>query len=376
MHEKKIRGMKRKTNTMIKRIEEHTKIFPSTFYNDEYWYMPLPVSQAFIESHKIPRKVKRLCIQTLIDRVNHLIKIKPSDTHTYRVVTLISIENLWESQIIVFKNDDYFHNFFNRNNEFQRWISLSNEKLPFFHLMKSLYNEFIIYYIGGFQVVIPKYPDVPTLTKKQIDQITEIVFLKEITTQKCDAIFVFGGSHPGNWQAPLEAYRQGLGNQIIVTGGTSLHGMKHPSWNYGDLSDAEVIVTKLMEHGVPKDAILFEKNSLHSIANVMEAKKIFDFTKINQLLFVCKSLGAGRQYRVLKKHLPKTITCIPYTFDTSFDGEFTINRYNWMENEKSRSMIFGEYLRNVCYGRKGGIEPPEKEVHGLEEYVSYYYNLA
>nr|WP_170959898.1 hypothetical protein [Bacillus cereus] len=31
MHEKKIRGMKRKTNAMIKRIEEHTKTFPSTF---------------------------------------------------------------------------------------------------------------------------------------------------------------------------------------------------------------------------------------------------------------------------------------------------------------------------------------------------------
>ncbi len=178
---------------MIKRIEEHTKTFPSTFYNDEYWYMPLPVSQDFIESHKTPRKVKRLCIQTLIDRVNHLIKIKPSDTHTYRVVALISIENLWRSQIIVFKNDDYFHNFFNRNNEFQKWILLSNEidfwetwefqfvlllkccafkksfmmrmqsmkkrfgllesylkrvlsneKLPFFHLSKSLYNEFFI----------------------------------------------------------------------------------------------------------------------------------------------------------------------------------------------------------------------------------------
>lgn len=127
MHEKKIRGMKRKTNAMIKRIEEHTKMFPSTFYNDEYWYMPLPVSQNFIESHKTPRKVKRLCIQTLIDRVNHLIKIQPSDTHTYRVVALISIENLWRSQIIVFKNDDYFHNFFNRNNEFQKWILLSNE---------------------------------------------------------------------------------------------------------------------------------------------------------------------------------------------------------------------------------------------------------
>ena len=76
--------------------------------------------------------------------------------------------------------------------------------------------------------------------------------------------------------------------------------MKHPSWNYRDLSEAEVIVNKLMEHSIPKDAIIFETNSLHSIANVMEAKKIFDFTKINRLLFVCKSLGAGRQYRVLK----------------------------------------------------------------------------
>ncbi len=110
--------------------------------------------------------------------------------------------------------------------------------------------------------------------------------------------------------------------------------MKHPSWNFGDLSDAEVIVNKLMEHGGTKRCYHVRENSLHSIANVMEAKKIFDFTKINRLLFVCKSLGAGRQYRVLKKHLPKTITCIPYTFDTSFDGEFIINRYNWMENEK------------------------------------------
>ena len=112
---------------MIKRIEEHTKTFPSTFYNDEYWNMLLPVSQAFIDSRKTPRKVKRLCIQTLLNQANHLINMKPSDTHTYRVVVLISINNLWDSQIIIFKNEDYFHNFFNRDSEFQKWILLSNE---------------------------------------------------------------------------------------------------------------------------------------------------------------------------------------------------------------------------------------------------------
>lgn len=111
MREKKIRGMKRKTNTMIKRIEEYTNTFPSTFYHDEYWYMPLPVSQAFINSQKTPRKVKRLCIQTLLNQASQLLKMKPNDTNTYRVVVMISIADLWRSQIIIFKNDDYFHTF-------------------------------------------------------------------------------------------------------------------------------------------------------------------------------------------------------------------------------------------------------------------------
>ncbi|PFD31234.1 group-specific protein [Bacillus cereus] len=127
MREKKIRGMKRRTETMIQRIEEYTSTFPSTFYNNEYWYIPLPVSQAFIDSRKTPKKVKRLCIETLLNQANHLMKIKPNDTNTYRVVVLVSIENLWSSQIIVFKNDDYFHNFFNRNSEFEKWTLLSNE---------------------------------------------------------------------------------------------------------------------------------------------------------------------------------------------------------------------------------------------------------
>ncbi len=99
---------------MIKRIEEHTKTFPSIFHNDEYWYIPLPVSQAFIDSRKTPRKVKRLCIQTLLNQANQLVKM--NDTNTYRVVVMISIADLWNSQIIIFKNNDYFHTFFNRKN--------------------------------------------------------------------------------------------------------------------------------------------------------------------------------------------------------------------------------------------------------------------
>ncbi|EOP23971.1 MULTISPECIES: DUF3916 domain-containing protein [Bacillus] len=152
MREKKIRGMKRKTNTMIKRIEEYTNTFPSTFYHDEYWYMPLPVSQAFINSQKTPRKVKRLCIQTLLNQASQLLKMKPNDTNTYRVVVMISIADLWRSQIIIFKNDDYFHTFFHRNSEFQKWIPLSNESvfwekwgIKIWHTVKTLHFQEIIH---------------------------------------------------------------------------------------------------------------------------------------------------------------------------------------------------------------------------------------
>lgn len=152
MREKKIRGMKRRTKTMIQRIEEYTNTFPSTFYNDEYWYMSLPVSQAFIDSRKTPKKVKRLCMQALLNQANHLMKMKPNDTNTYRVVVLISRESLWSSQIIVFKNDDYFHNFFNRNSEFEKWILLSNEidfwetwGISICHTLQTLHFQEIIH---------------------------------------------------------------------------------------------------------------------------------------------------------------------------------------------------------------------------------------
>lgn len=219
---------------------------------------------------------------------------------------------------------------------------------------------------------IPKYPEVPKLTDKQIDEITEIVFWKEVEPRKCDAIFVFGGSHPGNWKKPLEAYQKNLGDCIIATGGSSSSNLRHPEWENTGLSEAEVIVKNLIENGVPKELISYETSSMSSIANVMEAKKIFDFTTIDRLLFVCKSIATGRQYRTLTKHLPTNIEFIAYPFDTSFDGQTTITRDNWMLNENNKSLVFGEFLRNMTYGVKGVITAPNKDVAGLEDIVLDY----
>lgn len=127
MREKKLRGIKRKVNKMIERIEKNTSLFPTEFNND-YWHLHLPIAQEFINSNKTPLKVKRLCMQTLIDRAKHLMDMKPNDQEKYRVVVAIDLPGLWGSQMIVFKGDSYYKNFFNRNNEYQKWLRLSDNR--------------------------------------------------------------------------------------------------------------------------------------------------------------------------------------------------------------------------------------------------------
>lgn len=127
MREKKVRGMKRKSNDMIKRIEASTLKFPTEFYNG-YWHLHLPVAQGFINSTKTPRKIKRMCIQSLLDSAAHLTELKPKDNEKYRVMVSIELPDLWDSQLIVFQGDTHFDDFFNRNDDYQKWLPLPENR--------------------------------------------------------------------------------------------------------------------------------------------------------------------------------------------------------------------------------------------------------
>lgn len=214
---------------------------------------------------------------------------------------------------------------------------------------------------------IPKFPQVPPLSDKQIQALTTMTFYQEIKPEPCDAIFVFGGSHLGNWQQPLQAYNNGLSKKIIVTGGSSSWGMKHRGWNEAAGTEAEHIVSKLLENGVPKDIIVYETKSKSSLENVTEAKAIVDFTTIKSLLVICKSYGTGRQIRTLQKQLQEEMVYIPYPFDTNFDDEPLLTRSTWHETEKNRALVFGEYIRIIHYGNQGHISSINQPIDGLED---------
>ncbi|MGY3187663.1 DUF3916 domain-containing protein [Lysinibacillus sp. TE18511] len=155
MREKKIRGVKRKINTMVKRIGDYTLEFPEEFYHD-YWHLHLPIAYTFIKSSKTPFKVKKFCIQTLLESAQRLMQNKPNDEGNYRVVVAVTLPEMWNSQIIIFNNDQYFKNFFQRNDQYQKWHLLSEER--------NLFNEWDIKIpsnlnVLGFQEIISDVDD-------------------------------------------------------------------------------------------------------------------------------------------------------------------------------------------------------------------------
>ncbi|WP_137789113.1 YdcF family protein [Bacillus sp. E(2018)] len=207
--------------------------------------------------------------------------------------------------------------------------------------------------------IIPKEPIIPEFTESDVEFLTAITFEKELRPQKCDALFVFSGTHSGHWEKVIEAYNLNYVDTIIVTGGRSLTGIPHPDWDGNtdrEVSEARVIVSCLVSAGIPIQDIIIEEKSTNSLENVICALEVFDFTKIHTLMVVCKSHATGRQIRTLKKYLPNQMEYIPFTFNTVYNGT-EVNRNNWAETEVGRKRVWGEYLRINHYGSKGDILP-------------------
>ena len=127
---KKVRGLKRKCCTFIKYITEYTDSLPNPddYSYLGYWHLHLPFNEAFIDSKNTPNSVRKLCMQTVINQVQHLIDIKTESEKAYRVYTLISLPRLFDSQIVVLFDKKDFEGFFDRDTEEQRWIPLPSDR--------------------------------------------------------------------------------------------------------------------------------------------------------------------------------------------------------------------------------------------------------
>jgi uncharacterized SAM-binding protein YcdF (DUF218 family) len=212
------------------------------------------------------------------------------------------------------------------------------------------------------------------LSTDLILEITTIVFEHPSQSVKpCDMIFVFGGSHPGLWETAAKAYHERLGKTIIVTGGHKPGVKPHITWTDGSTPESEVIKRELIRLSVPEKSIFYENKSINTLENVVYAKQVYDFSKVKSILVVCKNYGVGRQCRTLRKQMDTTVEVIPYPFDTEAgSSDIFITRDSWMNDEKSRTLVFSEVVKIYRYGKLGHLQPLEYVSPVLEKLITQY----
>lgn len=109
---KKLRGKKRQFNALTHRLKEMTATYPQALTNDMHVWK-LPTSQRFMERLK-PKEcaeVQRMMEHCAINLMNE----------KYKVAMLIFPQNMWYSQLLVFRDEAVEHEFIDRQITTGNW---------------------------------------------------------------------------------------------------------------------------------------------------------------------------------------------------------------------------------------------------------------
>jgi hypothetical protein len=85
----------------------------------------MPCSKGLVDSQNSPSKLRKECIQLLINSAYDLTKTRPDSGKENKIVCLINLPFIWDSQVIVFYDNNYYEDFFDRNSDYQRWSKLN-----------------------------------------------------------------------------------------------------------------------------------------------------------------------------------------------------------------------------------------------------------
>ena len=121
MWNKKVRGQKRRLRTLLQKIESPTDPFGET---DRFKGLQVPGSP-WIEMPKTSGKVKTAFCRKWISEAEELIRQTPDNIGFCKVVGMIVYPELWNSEIIIFRDEAYFNTFWDRKGPYQTWSRIS-----------------------------------------------------------------------------------------------------------------------------------------------------------------------------------------------------------------------------------------------------------
>ena len=124
MDRKKQRGQRRKLKAMFGYIDKFVP-FSDTEQKYEHFHVP---SSHFIESDRINGTVKTAFCRKWLETTEKFISQKPIEQDFCKIVAVLSVPNLWSSQIIIFYDESYYDSFWDRTYVKQLWTLVEDER--------------------------------------------------------------------------------------------------------------------------------------------------------------------------------------------------------------------------------------------------------
>ncbi|WP_214775266.1 DUF3916 domain-containing protein [Exiguobacterium sp. s37] len=125
MRHRKVRGLKRKLSRLQRNIQENHEDFPTEFHNG-YWYAKIPVGQTFLMDIQHNAQIKQSLIHTLLNEAKRLVELRVDER--MRVVVLLDFPTLWNSELLIFEDEEGLQTFMRRDSSHQKWIPIPHEK--------------------------------------------------------------------------------------------------------------------------------------------------------------------------------------------------------------------------------------------------------
>lgn len=184
--------------------------------------------------------------------------------------------------------------------------------------------------------------------------------------EKCDAILGLGCMDLEVAKMAAKLYLDGLGDQIIFSGGYGKRSKK--IWQE---PEAEKFAKIAENKGVPSEKIQIENQSTNTSENFKYVKKLIEKKKlpIKSLLIVGRPYVERRSYACLKKIMPE-YKGVFVSEEVSCETYFS--RYEGSAQKEEISVLVGDIQRMKVYAEKGWqieVEIPDKVWKAYEELV-------
>lgn len=205
---------------------------------------------------------------------------------------------------------------------------------------------------------ISKLPNVPKLTEQLIEELSKLCFY-ESSIKSSELLFVFGSNilHKEIAEEISKILFEFEIPTAIITGGIADYSSSY----FEPIAESELIYSHLKKDNFPNTQFIIEKESKNTLENIEFSKSLFDFPKVQSVIFFSHSYASMRSYLTLKKYC-KNSSFSNYQINIPSDIQgISVNKDSWYKTEHGRKLVWGEYLRFKTYGYRGDFPIGEVE---------------